>query len=324
MMPSALPPGALRVGISACLLGEQVRFDGGHKRDLYLVDTLGPFVEWVPVCPEVEIGLGTPRETIRLVRRTPDGEVRLVAPKSGDDLTSRMRTYARRRAAELAAENLSGYVLKKDSPSCGMERVRVYEEDGQASRTGRGLFAEALIAAFPSLPVEEEGRLQDARLRENFVTRLFTFTRLKTLFAPRWTVGQLVAFHTAHKLLLMAHRPLAYQQLGRLVASAKTRARRELENEYRATFMNALACIATPGRHANVMHHVAGYFKKALDEDARTELLSIIADYRAGLVPRIVPLTLLRHYVRRFDQAYLRGQVYLDPHPKELMLLNHV
>jgi len=314
------PP--IRIGISACLLGEKVRYDGGHKRDAFLVETLGRYVEWVPVCPEVEMGLGTPRETLRLVRLGSGN--RMVMPKTGADHAEAMRVFADRRAAELAKEDLRGYILKKDSPSCGLERVRVFDAHGVPAKSGRGLFAEVLLRRFLNLPVEEEGRLSDPRLRENFVERIFAYHRLRSLFAARWNVGDLVRFHTAHKLLLMAHSPKAYESLGVLVAGAKATPRAELRARYEAEFMSALRVIATTKRQANVLLHIVGYFSKRLDEDSRRELHSLIGDYRAGLVPLVVPLTLIRHHVRRFDVTYLRGQVYLEPHPKELMLRNHV
>ncbi len=335
--------GRPRIGISACLLGEAVRFDAGHKRDGFLVETFGPHVEWVQVCPEVEVGYGVPRPTMRLEWR-PDGtesapparargvridprRIALVFPKSGEDVTARMRKYAESRAAELAREHLSGYVLKKDSPSCGMERVKVYTGAGGVERGGRGLFAEALMARLPSLPVEEEGRLADPRLRDNFVERVFAYQRLRALFDRRWTQGDLVRFHTAHKLTLMAHSPKAYAALGQLVAGAGSvvkRSRPEVEAEYEVGFMRALTEIATPGRHANVLQHMIGYFKKTIDTDARTELLDIIEQHRQERVPLVVPMTLMKHHVRRQNVAYLQGQVYLDPHPRELSLRNHV
>jgi uncharacterized protein YbgA (DUF1722 family)/uncharacterized protein YbbK (DUF523 family) len=312
----------IRIGISACLLGEQVRFDGGHKRDGFLVDTFGKHVEWVPVCPEVEIGLGTPRETLRL--EAIDGRIHMVMPKSGRDLTGEMRAYSTRRAEALAGEDLCGYVLKKDSPSCGLFRVKVYDRHGSPTRSGRGLFAAALVERCPGLPVEEEGRLSDPRLRENFVERVFAYRRLRTLFAGRWTIGDLVAFHTAHKLILLAHSPAAYQALGRLVAEASAHPRAGLRARYEQEFMAALAVMATPRRHVNVLSHMVGYLRKTVDDESRRELRQVIDDYGAGLVPLIVPLTLLQHHVRRIGEPYLAGQVYLSPHPKELMLRNHV
>jgi uncharacterized protein YbgA (DUF1722 family)/uncharacterized protein YbbK (DUF523 family) len=312
----------IRVGVSACLLGSEVRFDGGHKRDDFLTDTLGQFVEFVPVCPEVELGLGVPRESVRLVREA-DG-LGMVGNETGKDITEDMRAFAERRTRALGAERLSGYVLKKDSPSCGMERVRVYAKSGMPSRDGVGLFAQALMRHYPNLPVEEEGRLKDSVLRENFIERVFAYHRLARLFDGRWTVGALVAFHTAHKLILMAHWPKAYAELGRYVANAKKTPRAELRETYEREFMAALRKIATRARHVNVMHHMLGYLRPHLDADSRGELLALVEDYRAGLVPLVVPLTLFRHYVRLFDIAYLKGQLYLEPHPKELMLRNHV
>ena len=311
----------IRIGVSSCLLGKKVRYDGQHKKDDFLVDVLGAHVEFVPVCPEVELGLGTPRPIIHLA--DVGGTVRLLMPSTGRDLTADMDRFAARRAADLDGEELCGYVLKKDSPSCGMERVKVRRGD-QAPRDGVGRFARALLARFPHLPVEEEGRLRDARLRDNFVERVFAFHRLKQLWAGRWTQGDLVAFHTAHKLALLAHAPVAYQALGRLVAGGKALGRAALRDEYTGGFMDGLAVLATRGRHTNVLQHMAGYLRDGLDAASRDELAGVIADYRAGLVPLIVPVTLLRHHARVHGIAYLLGQVYLDPHPKELMLRNHV
>jgi uncharacterized protein YbgA (DUF1722 family)/uncharacterized protein YbbK (DUF523 family) len=312
----------LRVGISSCLLGETVRYDGGHKRDAFLAGTFGRFVEWVPVCPEVECGLGTPRESMRLVRQ--GGGIRLLTVKSGIDHTAQLERYARKRVAELAVDELSGYVLKKDSPSCGMERVKVYGEGALPTRSGRGLFAAALLERCPDLPVEEEGRLSDPRLRDNFVERVFAYARLRGLFGGRWNQGALVRFHTAHKLTLMAHSPVAYQELGRLVARGTSVGRADLERRYREGFMAALSIVATRRRHTNALQHIAGYFKNRLDQASRAELMGAIDDYARELVPLIVPITLIRHHVRVHGVGYLAGQVYLEPHPKELMLRNHV
>ncbi len=312
----------IRIGVSSCLLGAEVRFDGGHKRNDFLTGVFGRFVEFVPVCPEFELGLGVPRESLRLTRA--DGEIRMVGNLSGADHTAAMNRFAARRVAALAREQLSGYVLKKDSPSCGMERVRVYASGGTPARDGRGLFAAALIARYPHLPVEEEGRLNDPRLRENFIERVFAYRRIRDFFARRWTARELVAFHTAHKLQLLAHSPRVYAELGRTVARAKAIDRDELREGYEREFMGAMAKVVTPARQANVLQHIAGYFRDHLDPDSRRELATLIDDYRRGLIPLIVPITLMRHYVRRFEIAYLAGQVYLEPHPKELMLRNHV
>jgi uncharacterized protein YbgA (DUF1722 family)/uncharacterized protein YbbK (DUF523 family) len=312
----------IRIGVSTCLLGGKVRYDGGHKHDRYLTDTLGAFFEWVAVCPEVECGMSIPREAIHLVRK--ENGVRLVGARSGEDHTDRMSKYVDRRVSQLAGEGLCGYILKKDSPSCGLERVRLHEGPGQVSRSGRGLFAAVLAERFPNLPVEEEGRLCDSRLRENWIERVFAYHRLKSLWAGSWGIRALAEFHAAHKLTLMAHSPDGLRELGRLVATAKSRKKAELRELYERQFMAALKCMATPGRHANVLQHMFGYFSKELDDASRKEMLGCIDDYRRGLLPLIVPVTLVSHYVRVFDVPYLKGQVYLNPHPKELALRNHV
>jgi len=317
-----------RLGISRCLLGDQVRFDGGHKSDTFLTVTLGRFIEWVPVCPEVELGMGIPREPIRLVA-SPDGvpsgaeRVRLLGVTSGTDWTEGMARYARRRVRDLTTADLSGYVLKKDSPSCGLERVRVYRGSSQ-TRTGRGLFAEALLQALPNLPVEDEGRLNDLPLRENFIERVFAYQRVRRFFSRRWRAGDLVRFHTVHKLQLLAHSRTGYSELGRLVAEVKTRRPADVASSYETAFMRTLSRAATTGRHADVMMHIVGHLKRMIDAGDRQELLAAIDEHRRGLVPLIVPITLIRHHVRRHEVEYLRDQVYLDPHPRELALRNHV
>ena len=315
---SALP---VRLGISRCLLGEPVRYDGGHKRNQFLVDVLGQHVEWVPVCPEVEAGFGTPREAMRLVEDV--AEPHLMTVRSHQDHTGRMRRYAKTRVRELQALNLSGYVFKKDSPSCGTRRVRVYALDGRLLGTGKGLFAEAFQGAFPLTPIEEEGRLRDQDLRENFIERVFGYHRWQVLNA-RLTKGRLVAFHTVHKYLLLAHSQRHYRELGGLVANAKEYPVRELARTYGRLFMEALAVKTTIRKHVNVLQHLTGHFKNALSAKARTELHEVLNDYHKGFVPLSVPIALIGHYVRILDVPYLRDQVYLAPHPKELTLRNHV
>lgn len=312
----------IRLGVSSCLLGQAVRFDGGHKRDRFVTDLLGSHVEWVPVCPELESGLGVPRPAMRLVRQ--GRSVRLLEIASGRDHTARMQRFAAKRLRALRALELCGYVLKKDSPSCGMARVKLYGEKGMARRETRGLFAAALLEAWPNLPVEEEGRLEDPALRENFIERVFAYARLRELFRGRWSAGRVVAFHTAHKLQLMAHSQPAYAELGRLVAAQKKLPRAELRQRYTAAFMEALARIATRGRNANVLQHAAGFLEQQLDSTARTELAELIHDYRRGLVPLVVPITLLHHHARAHAVAYLQDQTFLEPHPRELMLRNHI
>ena len=320
----------VRIGISRCLLGEPVRWDGGHKRDAYLVEVFGPHVHWVPVCPELESGLPVPRPTMRLERSPAGGTVvngvpvRLII-RSGGDWTDEMLLWSEEKVRALAKADLDGFVLKRDSPSCGLERVKVYgAAAGIGERKGRGLFAEALARAFPHLPMEEEGRLGDPALRENFIERVFAHARLRVLFDRRWTLGDLVQFHTVHKLALLAHRPSAYKALGVLVATAKSRDRAALGQEYTATFMDALRAIATPTRHVNVMHHMLGHLRGRLESPARDDMLRLIDEYRAGVVPLVVPLTLIHHYAKLHQVEYLLGQTYLEPHPRELALRNHV
>ncbi len=266
--------------------------------------------------------MGTPRETLRLVRTGSD--VRMITTRTGVDHTDAMRAWAKRRADALGREDLDGYVLKKDSPSCGMERVKVSGGSGMPSRDGRGLFAEALLARLPLLPIEEEGRLTDPTLRENFIERAFAYRRLKTLFTGRWSHGALVAFHTTHKMALLAHSTTAYQELGRLVARGAGSPRAALRADYESRFMRTLSIPSTARRHTNVLMHMAGHLKTHLDSASKRELSGCIDEYRRGLVPLVVPITLVRHYVRLHGVAYLAGQTYLEPHPRELMLRNHV
>ena len=312
----------LRLGISRCLLGDEVRFDGGHKRDNFLTDVFGRYVEWVPVCPEVEAGLGTPREAMRLVGdpRHP----RLVTIRSGTDHTQALVRMTDDRIEALKKLELAGYVFKKDSPSCGIERVRLYNEHGMPSRNGVGLFARAFIEEFPLIPVEEEGRLCDPSLRENFIERVFCYRRFQDLVVNGITRQTVVRFHTIHKYLLLSHSQPHYQVLGRLVGHAEDHRPRELASRYGELFMKALAVKATVRKHVNVLQHILGYFKDRLSVHEKAELLGVIGDYHRGLTPLIVPLTLIKHYVQVFDVGYIREQVYLNPHPKELMLRNHV
>jgi uncharacterized protein YbgA (DUF1722 family)/uncharacterized protein YbbK (DUF523 family) len=309
-----------RIGISRCLLGDEVRYDGGHKRDAFLVSTFGRFVEWVPVCPEVEVGMGTPREAVHLV--SDGGVTRMIAVKSRREWTTEMNAFSSLRVRQLASMRLSGYVLKKDSPSCGMARVRLHGAAG-VTRAGRGLFAAALLDTLPTLPVEEEGRLNDPILRENFVERVFAFQRLRDLLERRWSPAALVRFHTAHKLQLLSHSRQGYRELGALVAGAG-RISREQARDYERLFMATLAKPATRGRHADVLMHMYGHLKRLLDEGDRHELVATIEEHRHGVVPLVVPVTLLRHHARRHSVGYLLGQTYLEPHPRELALRNHV
>ena len=312
-----------RLGISSCLLGEEVRYNGGHMKDDFLLNTLGRFVEWVMVCPEVELGLGTPRESLRLVG-APSGP-RLVAPKSGTDYTVSMRAWAKGRLVELEQDDLDGYVLKKESPSCGLMRVKVYDKNKMPARTGVGAYAQALVDHYPLLPIEEEGRLRDPTLRENFIERVFAYHRWKRVVAANRTPAGLIAFHTAHKLTLMSHGPQAQTELGRIVAAPDKRRIDATFEKYATLFMEVLSMRATRRKHTNTLQHLAGYLKRELDKDDKEELQQSLDQYRGGLVPLIVPITLFRHHIRRCDVPdWVHAQVYLNPYPHELMLRNDV
>jgi len=313
----------LRLGISSCLLGMPVRYDGGHKLDHYLRDTLGQYFEFVPICPEVECGLGVPREAVRLVG---DAEnPRLITVRSKQDLTDRMAAWAAQRVGELSTEQLCGFIFKSGSPSSGMERVKVYNEKGTAGKNGVGLFARVFMNHFPNLPAEEEGRLNDPILRENFIERIFSCARWQEIVRKKGLkLKDVMDFHTANKLLILAHSPQHYRELGRLVAGGKEMNIRDLISVYERWFMEGMKRKATPSKNANVLMHMVGYFKKELSAWEKGELLDLINQYRMNVLPLIVPVTLLKHYVAKYDQSYLQGQTYLNPHPLELRLRNHV
>lgn len=312
----------IRLGISACLLGENVRFDGGHKLDRFLTGTLGQFVEYVPVCPEVECGFSIPRESMRLV-----GDVsapRLVTTRTNQDHTDRMLKWAQRRVGGLEKEGLCGFIFKRNSPSSGMESVRVYNKKGIPVKKGVGIFARVFMEQFPLLPVEDEGRLHDPKLRENFIERIFVFKRWRELIALPKRRGHLVDFHAKHKLLVLSHSEKHHRRMGRLVAKAKEMTINALYKEYQKLLMEALRLKTTTKKNVNVLQHVMGYFKKQLSGDEKQELLELIDHYRSYYVPLIVPITLINHYVRKYEQPYLKQQYYLHPHPIELQLRNHV
>jgi uncharacterized protein YbgA (DUF1722 family)/uncharacterized protein YbbK (DUF523 family) len=313
----------VRIGISSCLLGVNVRFDGGHKKDEFLTNHFGRYVEWVPLCPEVEIGLGVPRESLRLV--TEGKSLHLTAPRSGLDHTARMNKWTREHVARLADQGLCGYVLKRSSPSCGLERVKVYSGSGMPSRDGRGLFAAGLVDHFPNLPIEEEGRLNDPRLRENFVSQVFCYKRWKELEANGLTRSAIMQFHARHKYLLMAHHQAGARILGNSIGQAeRSVSAGKLGDEYFNGFCKLMRHTPTRRNHTNVLQHLAGYFSERLDSDDRVELSTVINRYRQEDLPLIVPITLIRHYVRKFNVEYLQEQIYLDPSPHELNLLNQL
>lgn len=317
-----MPDAKIRLGVSSCLLGEKVRFDGGHKLDRFLTETLSRFVEFVPVCPEVEMGLPTPRETLRLVGEP--GTQRLVFSKSGEDVTDRMTSWAKKRLVELEKEELCGFVFKAKSPSSGMERVKLYDRNGVPNKQGVGLFAREFMEHFPLLPVEEDGRLHDPHLRENFIEMIFTLKRWREALQKGTTRGVLVDFHTRHKLLILSHSTEIYRQMGKLVADGGSVDEKTLFTSYLALLSKGMRLKTTTAKHVNVLQHVLGYFKKQLSADEKQEVLGVIESYRARQIPLIVPITLLNHFVRKYEQGYLQQQVYLSPHPLELQLRNHV
>lgn len=309
------------IGISSCLLGEEVRFDGGHKRNPFITDVLAEHFDFRPVCPEVGVGMSVPRPPIHL--RRDEHRVRVVGSRDPDlDYTAEMEDYARRQAGELG--DISGYIFKARSPSCGVWRVPVHGGPGAPSRDGRGIYADAFIRARPLLPVEEEGRLQDPVLRENFVERVFAFRRWQELVAEGMTADALVRFHTMHKLSLMSHDERTMRELGRLVADAGKGPLEQVAARYISRFMAAMEKRATRKRHADVLMHLMGFLKKTIDGDDKQELLDVIHAYRRGELPLIVPVTLIKHYFRRNPHPYAVEQVYLNPHPRELMLRNTI
>jgi uncharacterized protein YbgA (DUF1722 family)/uncharacterized protein YbbK (DUF523 family) len=312
----------IKIGISSCLLGIPVRYDGGHKLDHFLRDTLGQYVDYVPVCPEVDCGMSVPREAMRLEGK-PDAP-RLMTRSTREDKTDMMMNWAKKRVAQLEAEDLCGFIFKSDSPSSGMERVKVHDDKGMPAKTGIGIFARVFMEKFPLLPVEEEGRLHDAAIRENFIERIFTLRRWREIRSLKFERGALVDFHTRHKYLLLSHSTKLYQVMGKLVAGQKTMAVQELRLQYETWLMEALKLKTTPKKNTNVLQHMMGYFREQLSADEKKELLEIIDHYQKDLLPLIVPVTLIGHYVRKYDQPYLKQQVYLNPHPLELQLRNHV
>jgi len=322
MNSPAVKGAEIKVGVSACLLGQEVRYDGQHKLDRYVRDVLGEHFEYVPVCPEVECGLPTPREAMRLI-----GDIenpRLVTNKTHMDHTERMLEYTKTKLEKLEGEDLHGFIFKKDSPSSGLYRVKVYNDKGVGEKKGSGLFAGAFVKHFPNIPVEEEGRMNDPHLRENFIVRVFGHHRWKEFLKSEPSVGELVEFHTREKLLLMAHSVEHYKRLGKLTAQGGTLPREELFSKFEEIFLEGLTFQATLKKNTNVLHHILGYFKQDLSPWEKQEVLGLVDRYHEGQLPLVVPMTLLNHFINKYDKAYLKKQRYLNPHPKELMLRNKV
>ncbi|SDB32803.1 Uncharacterized conserved protein YbbK, DUF523 family [Desulfonatronum thiosulfatophilum] len=312
----------LRLGISSCLMGNNVRYDGGHKLDRFLRDTLGKYVEFVPVCPEVECGMPVPREAMRLV-----GEIdnpRLVTIRSGHDFTDQMQAWAAEKNAWLAQQDLCGFIFKSKSPSSGMQGVKVYSEKGMPKQAGVGIFAQTFIQRFPLLPVEDDGRLHDPGLRENFIERIFVMRRWQDVEAFKPALAPLIAFHSRHKYLILSHSTKHYQSMGALVAHASEMEREEVFAEYARQLAEALQLRTTKAKLFNVLEKCMGYFKKQLTAWEKQELLEVFRNFKEGRIPLIVPIVLLNHYIRKFDEPYLKDQYFFDPHPLELKLRNHV
>jgi uncharacterized protein YbgA (DUF1722 family)/uncharacterized protein YbbK (DUF523 family) len=306
------------IGISSCLIGEKVRFDGGHKQSRYILDTLGAHFRFRPFCPEVAIGLGVPRETLRLVDN--DGSIEAIGNKTATlNVTGQLIDIAEQQAGWHA--QVFGYIVKKDSPSCGMERVRVYRGD-MPRRDGVGLYTQTLMQNFPNLPVEEEGRLGDPVLREGFIKRVFIYKRWHDMLEAGLDWAALTDFHARHKLILYSHNQDLGRSLGRELADAQRSGIAEYAPRYLSGMMQILKIPAKRSNHVNVLEHIRGYLKRDLDKSDKQELTDSIENYRLGLLPLIVPITLLRHHFRRNPNPYIDRSYYMQPHPDELMLLN--
>ena len=312
----------ITLGISSCLLGNKVRYDGGHKLDPFLTGTLGQYVEWIPLCPEAACGLGIPREVMALEGDPRSPRIRTVW--TGIDHTARSQKWIKGELRILKDIDVSGFVFKARSPSCGVRDTKVFDAKCRVRSRGPGLFARAVMAAFPLLPVEDEGRLHDPALRENFIERVFVYRRWREYIKEDGSLGGLVSFHSDHKYLIMAHSQKHCSSLGKMVATSKKMRKNELHANYIGQLMEGLQLLATSKKNTNVLQHMAGYFKDTLSADEKKELLEVITNYHDGLVPLVVPITLLRHYVRKYQEGYLSRQFYLNPHPLELMLRNHV
>ena len=313
----------IKIGMSSCLLGEEVRWDGDHKHDQYVRDVLGSYFDYVSICPEVDVGMGVPRETVALYGTLENPK--MITKRSKTDWTKKMNHYTKDRIHELTKENLCGYVFKSKSPSCGIDKVPIYSEFGSSRmRHGSGMFASSFVKVFPLVPVEDEGRLHDPVIRENFIVRIFCFHRLQLLVRKSFSIGSLVRFHTRHKFLILSHSRKKYDDMGELVANAKKIKTAELKTRYSKLFMAALTYKSTPKKNTDVLLHMTGFLNKILTREEKKNILSVIEDYRNELLPLVVPVTLIYHQVKKHNIEYLLDQVYLNPHPKELMLRNHV
>ena len=309
---------SILIGVSACVVGEKVRFDGGHKSNHFVSQDLGQYVRYVPVCPEVGMGMTIPRPAIRLIHS--GDSIALVETKDASkDHTAALLAFSRDKVAQLAKQPLCGYVVCAKSPTCGMEKVKVYRENN-AEKEGVGLYTQVLKDQMPWLPIEEDGRLNDPVLRENFVTRVFCLHDFHRSMGATPTAGKIVDFHSRYKLTLMAHHPDSYRSLGKLVANIKQYDTQEFVELYRLGLMQALTNKATRKNNTNVLMHIQGYFKRALDKQQKAQFTQVIHDYREGVLPLLAPITLIKHYLSLYPDAYLSQQRYLTPYPQELKL----
>jgi len=319
MSPTAMKP---KIAISACLMGAEVRYNGGHKASPLCSRILSDYFDFVPLCPEVAIGLGIPREPIRLVGNPEHPEaVGTVHPEI--NVTRPLAEYGQKMALEL--DDICGYIFMQKSPSCGLERVKVYHANGtRADSGGRGIYAQAFCLLHPDLPVEEDGRLNDPVLRENFLTRVFAYSAWQQLRQEGLTRRGLTDFHSRYKYLLMAHNPVQYKALGHLLGSMGKNDPQELGPRYFSELMAALKKCATRRTHTNVLQHISGYLKQAISREDKQEVQQLISQYHQGIVPLVVPLTLLKHHFRQHPDPYIAQQVYLQPHPENLSLRNAI
>ena len=312
----------IKIAISSCLVGNKVRYDGGHKRSKYCLDVMSDWFDYTPICPEMGIGMPTPRPPIHLVETDKNIRVKMVDDHS-IDVTDELKSFAQRTLADI--RNISGYVVIRNSPSCGMQRVKVYHENGNpANQSSSGTYIGEIMRLRPELPVEEEGRLSDPKLRENFINRVFAYHEWQSMVLNQPTLKNLVAFHSRYKYLIMAHSYQAYKDLGRLVANDGSRHIHQIIAEYEQLLMQTLKKIASSKSHSNVLYHILGYLKRDISSDAKKELVKVIEQYRSGVITLIVPITLINHYISQFDSEYISNQAYLNPHPIELGLRNYL
>lgn len=311
-----------KLGVSACLMGVEVRFNGGHKQSDLCTQALDNYFDFIPACPEVAIGMGVPREPIRLVGDIEQPKaVGTVNPEL--DVTQALAEYGQHMADTLS--DISGYIFMQKSPSCGLERVKVYRENGAPfDGGGRGIYAQAFCARHPDLPVEEDGRLNDPVLRENFITRVYAYAAWQRLLKAGVTRRALTDFHSRYKYQVMASDVVQYHALGQLLGSMGRSDPNDIAPRYFSQLMQALKKCATRRGHTNVLQHLSGYLKQTLSGDDKQELQALIAQYRQGIVPLVVPLTLLKHHFRHHPDPYVALQVYMQPHPEPLSLRNAI